>query len=91
MLLSRSSAYAYLSRVIIAEVTSTVRAIPVEVPLGRREGLRRACVVNLDNVHVIPIASLEARIGSISPGRAIEVKRALGYALDWVELKDQAS
>jgi len=88
MLLSRSSAYDYLTRVIIAEVTSTVRAIPVEVPLGRREGLRRACVVNLDNLHVIPMARLEARIGTLSPGRAVEVKRALGYALDWAELKD---
>jgi mRNA-degrading endonuclease toxin of MazEF toxin-antitoxin module len=60
----------------------------VEVPLGRREGLRRACVVNLDNVHVIPTRRLEARIGALSPGRTVEVKRALGHALDWVELKD---
>jgi len=88
LLLSRSAAFDYLTRVIIAEVTSTVRAIPVEVPLGRREGLRRRCVVNLDNVHVVAKARLDARIGVLSPRRAPEVKRALGYALDWAELKE---
>ena len=88
MLLSRDSAYDYLSRVIVGEVTSTVRGIPVEVPLGRREGLRRKCVVNLDNTHVVPKACLKTRIGTLSSRRAPEVKRALGYALDWAELKD---
>ena len=38
MLLSRDPAYAYLSRVIVVEVTSTIRGIPVEVLLGRQEG-----------------------------------------------------
>jgi mRNA interferase MazF len=88
MLLSRDSAYDYLSRVLVGEVTSTVRAIPVEVPLGRKEGLRRRCVVNLDNVHVVPKARLRTRIGTLSVRRIPEVKRALGYALDWAELKD---
>ena len=35
-LLSRDSAYTVLNRVIVAEVTSTVRDIPVEVRLGRQ-------------------------------------------------------
>ena len=65
-----------------------MRGIPVEVSLGRREGLRRKCVVNLDNTHVVPKACLKARIGALSSQRAPEVKRALGYALDWAELKD---
>jgi mRNA-degrading endonuclease toxin of MazEF toxin-antitoxin module len=73
--------------VIAVEVTSTIRSIPVEVALGRREGLRRKSVANLDSVHVIPKARLEARIGVLSPKRVPEVKRALGYALDWLELK----
>ena len=88
MLLSRSSAYEYLTRVIVVEVTSTVRAIPVEVSLGPREGLRRKCVANLDNLHAVPKGSLETRIGALSPRRAPDVKRALGYALGWSELKN---
>ena len=35
-----------------AEVTTTIRNIPVEVPLGAREGLSKTCVVNCDNLSV---------------------------------------
>jgi len=87
LLLSRSSAYAVLNKVIVAEVTSTVREIPVEVRLGRREGLSGLSVANLDNVHVVARSDLAAKIGALSTARIPEVKRALGYALDWPELK----
>jgi len=86
LLLGRTSAFAYLNRVLAAEVTTTVRAIPQEVSLGRREGLPKACVVNLDNVRTLPIACLDAPLGRISARRHVEVKRALGHVLHWVEL-----
>ena len=50
VLLSRDDAYTYLNKVIAAEVTTTIRDIPVEVLLGPREGLRKTCVVNCDNL-----------------------------------------
>ncbi len=87
VLLSRTPAYQYLAKVIVAEVTSTVRGIPQEILLGPREGLSRNSVANLDNVHVIPTASLGELIGAVPEARHREVKRALGYALDWPELK----
>lgn len=86
LLLSRTAAYAYLNKVIAAEVTSTVRGIPQEVRLGTKEGLRRPSVANFDNVHVIAKALLGDRIGALDVSREPEVKRALGYALDWPEL-----
>ena len=87
LLLSRGSAYEYLAHVIVAEITSTIRNIPVEIALGRREGLKHASVANLDNVHVVARRRLVSRIGAIAAPRVPEVKRALGYALDWPELK----
>ncbi len=87
LLLTRTPAYAYLNKVIVSEVTSTVRQIPQEVAVGRREGLRRPSVVNLDNLHVVPTACLGDRIGTVAPSREREVKRALGHALGWVELQ----
>ena len=87
LLLSRDSAYSVLNRVIVAEVTSTLRDIPVEVHLGPREGLARRSVANLDNVHVVARSDLVSRIGVLAASREGEVKRALGYALDWPELK----
>jgi mRNA interferase MazF len=87
LLLTRSPAYEYLAKVVVAEVTTTIRGIPQEVPLGRREGLRRPSVANLDSVHVVAKPRLGDLIGTLAAGRHREVKRALGYALDWPELK----
>jgi mRNA interferase MazF len=87
LLLTRSAGYAYLNKVVIAEVTSTIRHIPQEVTVGKAEGLPHSSVVNFDNIHVVPKASLRDQIGSISRARHQECKRALGYALDWSELK----
>jgi mRNA interferase MazF len=87
LLLSRNPAYEYLTRVIVVEITSTIRNIPVEVALGPAEGLRHRSVANLDNVHVVAKERLQSRIGTLKGRRVDEVKRALGFALDWPELK----
>jgi mRNA-degrading endonuclease toxin of MazEF toxin-antitoxin module len=87
LLLSRTPAYDYLEHVLVAEITTVVRGIPQEVMLGKREGLRQACVANLDNVRLLRKCLLGARIGALGLLRHREVKRAVGYALDWTELK----
>jgi mRNA-degrading endonuclease toxin of MazEF toxin-antitoxin module len=51
------------------------------------EGLIRPSVANLDNVHVVAKAVLGDLIGTLAMSRRPEVKRALGYAFDWSELK----
>jgi mRNA interferase MazF len=86
LLLSRSSAFAYLTRVLVVEVTTTIRGIPQEVPFGKREGLSKRCVANLDTLRSVPSASLLGRIGRLKASRYIEVKRALGHVLHWPEL-----
>ena len=88
LLLSRNDAYQYLGKFIAAEVTTTIRSIPVEVRLGRREGLPTSCVANLDNLRTVSRSRLESRAGALQPLRHGEVKRALGYALACEELID---
>jgi mRNA interferase MazF len=87
LLLTRMSAYSYLNKVIVAEITSRARGIPQEVSLRVTEGLKASCVVNFDNVHVVPADALGDLIGVVARRRERELKRALGYALDWPELK----
>jgi mRNA interferase MazF len=70
----------------VAEVTTTVRAIPQEVPLGKAEGLPRRCVANLDAMRTVPVERLATRLGRLDAHRHIEVKRALGHVLHWPEL-----
>jgi mRNA-degrading endonuclease toxin of MazEF toxin-antitoxin module len=73
--------------VLVAEVTTRVRGIPQEIPLGKREGLPHACVANLDTLRPIERSLIGDRLGLLASSRHGELKRALGYALDWAELK----
>lgn len=86
LLLSRPDAFEYLNKFVAAEITTTVRHIPMEVLIGRPEGLPKACAVNLDNVRTVARSLLVKRIGALARHRRNEVKRAMGFALGWTEL-----
>jgi mRNA interferase MazF len=86
LLLSRDDAYPVLSKFIAAEITATIRHIPIEVPLGPAEGMLKPCVVNCDNLRTISKVHLVKKISKLAPKRVHEVKRAIGYALAWEEL-----
>ena len=88
LLLSRSDAYLYLNKFLAAEITTVIRGIPVEVKLGTREGLPKACVVNCDNVRTVSKDALISRISQLPKAKANEVWRALGYALECDALID---
>ena len=88
LLLSRDDAYTFLHKFVAAEITNTIRKIPIEVPLGVREGLPKPCVVNCDNLRTISKQDLTERIGQLQAAKVREVKRAVGYALGWEELID---
>jgi len=91
MLLSREDAYGYLNKFIAVEITTTIRGIPVEVALGKAEGLSKRCVANFDNLRTIGRSALRQQIGVLGRSRRFEAKRALGYALGWDELTDLES
>jgi len=82
VLLSRDAAYAVRAAVTVAPVTRTIRDIPVEVALGREEGLPARCVVNLDDLTTIPKSLLRQRVGALSATRLVEVEAASRFALD---------
>jgi mRNA interferase MazF len=82
LLLSRDDAYAVRTAVTIAPLTTTVRGIPVEVPLGPEDGLPRPCAVNLDSVATIPIRRLQSRLTSLSAEKMALAEKAIAFALD---------
>ena len=88
LLLSRDQVYRILKRATVAEVSTTIRNIPVEVELGLDEGLTRASVANVDNIHAVAINRLTSKIGELSAERTLEVERALGFAFDIDRLKE---
>ena len=83
--------YQHLGKFVVAEITTTVRTIPVEVRLGRREGLPSPCVANLDDIRTAAREWFDSRAGTLAPSRHGEVKRALGSTPGWDELIDLGS
>jgi len=81
LVLTRSSAIPYLSRVTVAPITSTIRGVPSEVVLGVEDGMRQPCVANLHNVTTVRRDALGKRVAQLSARRMREVCSALGFAL----------
>jgi mRNA interferase MazF len=81
LIVTRSRAVARLNRVVVAPVTTTIRGLDTEIRLGRREGLRDACVASFDNLRVVLRARLTERAGSLGPRRD-EICRALAALAD---------
>ena len=81
LVLTRSSAIPYLSRVTIAPITSTIRGVPSEVVLGVEDGMKQPCVANLHNVITVSREDLGKRLTLLNGRRMREVCAALGFAL----------
>ena len=81
VLLSRDEAYAVRELVTVAPVTTRIRNIPVEVPLGPKEGLPKECVVNLDTITTIPKSMLSERISLLPASKISALDEAIRFAL----------
>lgn len=82
VLLSRDAAYAVRNAVTVAEITTTIRKIPVEVPLGKDDGLPKKCVVNVDTIITIPKSLLESRITLLSQDKINRINECVKFALE---------
>lgn len=82
LLLSRNKAIQVRQSVTVAQITRTIRDIPTEVPLGRGDGLPKACVVNADVLFTIPKALLTNRICVLPSEKMRSVNAAVRFALD---------
>jgi mRNA interferase MazF len=82
VLLSRDEAYAVRNAVTVAEVTRTIRGIPVEVPLGPEDGLPARCAANLDTIMTIRKELLTKRIALLRNEKMAEIQKAVKFALD---------
>jgi mRNA interferase MazF len=77
VILTRARVAARLTRVLVAPVTSTVRGIPTEVPLGAAEGVEPGSVANLDNAHLLAVDRLLAVAGAVTAARWTEFCAAM--------------
>lgn len=84
VLVSRDAAYTIRVRVTVAEVSTVVRAIASEVPLSKRDGMPKACVINTDNLLTLPKSVLESRITALRSEKIKELDAALAFSLGLV-------
>lgn len=80
--MTRDRAIPFLSNVTVAAVTGTIRDLPTEVPLGPEHGLARACVVNCDNLFMVPKQALGTRRGELDSMSLLRLHGALRIALE---------
>jgi mRNA interferase MazF len=79
---SRDAANLVMTRVLVAPITSRIRGVPSELPVGPDEGLPIESVASFDKVQHFPKSMLTRRIGALDAARSHEICRAAGAALD---------
>ena len=82
VVLTRPAALAAMTKVTVAPITSTVKGLSSEVPVGPDNGLESESVVSLDNVVTIPVTAPGRTIGYLSPGQERALARAVVLAYD---------
>ncbi|MGH9302775.1 MAG: type II toxin-antitoxin system PemK/MazF family toxin [Acidimicrobiales bacterium] len=70
-----------LHSVIAGPITSTIRGLSTEVGLSGADGVRKRCVVNLDNLQLVPRARLVRRVGRASPATLSAICGAVAEAI----------
>lgn len=80
LILTRERFIPRLTAILVAPLTTTVRAIPTEVALDRIDGLPRQCAANFDNTFTLATARFLQPIARLSDQRLEEVCRAYRFA-----------
>jgi mRNA interferase MazF len=82
LILTREAVRPVRSQVTVAPITSTVRGLTTEVPVGAANGLDRESVVNCDNIVTIQVADLIRPVGFLAEAQELELSDAIAVAFD---------
>ncbi|WP_127500160.1 type II toxin-antitoxin system PemK/MazF family toxin [Actinoplanes solisilvae] len=82
LVLTREQVRPYLKSITVAPITSTVRGLSTEVPVGKENGLDHDSVVSCDNVTTVPRSALGRRVGFLLPAQEPELAEAIAAAYD---------
>lgn len=82
VVLTRDAARGAMTKVTVAPITSTVKGLGSEVPVGPANGLDHDCAVSVDNVITIPASALGRTVGFLSAPQEAQLTRAVLHAFD---------
>ena len=82
VILTSSKRLHLLSWVSVAPITTTIRGLSSEVPVGPRNGLDHESVVSCDNITTVRKEALQDTIGLLFDDQEAELTRAVSDAFD---------
>ncbi len=82
LILTRELVRPHMNTVTVAPITTTIRGLSTEVPLGAANGLEERCVVACDHVTTIPVAALGEQIGRLLDEQQADLTAAIHAAFD---------
>jgi mRNA interferase MazF len=82
VILTRELVRPHLDRVTVAPVTTTIRGLSTEVPLGPANGLDHPCVISCDNIVTVPKSALGRQLGFVLPAQEAALTAAIHAAFD---------
>jgi mRNA interferase MazF len=82
LVLTREVVRPHLNRVSVAPITSTIRGLSTEVPVGADNGLDHDSVVNCDNIVTVPKAALGRHLGYLFDAQEPALADAIRAAFD---------
>jgi len=84
LVLTREVVRPHLTRVSVAPITTTIRGLSTELPVGPVNGLDQDSVVSCDNVLTVPVSALGRRVGYLLPAQEVGLAEAIRAAFDLV-------
>ncbi|QGF23094.1 type II toxin-antitoxin system PemK/MazF family toxin [Raineyella fluvialis] len=82
VVLTRDAARSAMTKVTVAPITSTIKGLSSEVPVGPENGLDHDGAISLDNVVTIPVALLGRTVGFLTEVQEAGLARAVVLAYD---------
>jgi len=82
LVLTREVVRPHLSRVTVAPITTTVRGLSTEVPVGPANGLDHDSVVSCENIVTVPVDTLGRQLGFLLADQEPALSEAVRTAFD---------
>jgi mRNA interferase MazF len=82
LILTREQVRPLLTSVTVAPITSTIRGLSTEVPVGQANGLDRDSVISCDNITTVPRSTIGRLIGHLHPEQEPALTHAITMAYD---------
>lgn len=82
LILTRELVRQHLVTVTVAPITTTIRGLSTEVPVGEANGLAGSSVISCDNITTIPSSAVGAQVGLLLDRQEPALSDAIRAAFD---------